>query len=257
MSATPRLFVEIDLAPAATVGLTGEQAHYLTRVLRLAIGDPVRLFNGRDGEFHAQLAASTKSTATLRVTERVREQAATPDLWLLFAPLKKSRTDFVVEKAVELGVAEIRPVITERTDAETVRVDRLQRIATEAAEQTERLDVPPVRDAEKLATVLGQWDMGRVLIFADEAGDEQERPWGGAEGRAGPMLDGVQALGDAPAAILIGPEGGFSPGERSRLRALTHVRPVSLGPRILRAETAAVAALSIWQAVRGDWRQRS
>ena len=158
MSATPRLYVTPDLAVGADLQLDGDQAHYLTRVLRLAAGDPVRVFNGRDGEFDTVLAASTKSTATLKIAGQVREQAGVPDLWLLFAPLKKARTDFVVEKAVELGAREIIPVITERTDAETVRVDRLSRQAIEAAEQTERLDVPPVREAVKLQALLAQWD---------------------------------------------------------------------------------------------------
>lgn len=254
MSATPRLYVVPDLAPGGQLVLDGDQAHYLTRVLRLGAGDPVRVFNGRDGELNARIAGSTKATATLDLGEREREQAATPDLWLLFAPLKKARTDFVVEKAVELGAAEIRPVLTERTDAETVRVDRLQRIAVEAAEQTERLDVPPVREAEKLAAVLSNWDARRLLIFADEAGDDLGRPWGGDAGRAASILDVLQSIADGPAAVLVGPEGGFSPAERARLRSLTSVRPVGLGPRILRAETAAVATLSLWQAVRGDWR---
>jgi len=254
MSATPRLYVAPDLAPGGQLVLDGDQAHYLTRVLRLGAGDRVRVFNGRHGEFEASLATSTKSTATLALSESVREQAAAPDLWLLFAPLKKARTDFVVEKAVELGAAEIRPVLTERTEAETVRVDRLQRIAVEAAEQTERLDVPPVREAEKLTTVLANWNVSRLLIFADEAGDDRGRPWGGDAGRAGPAIDVLEGLADGPAAILIGPEGGFSPAERARLRGLTFVRPAGLGPRILRAETAAVAMLALWQAVRGDWR---
>lgn len=255
MSATPRLYVAPDLAPGGQLVLDGDQAHYLTRVLRLGAGDPVRVFNGRDGELDASIAASTKSTATLALGERVREQAATPDLWLLFAPLKKDRTDFVVEKAVELGAAEIRPVITERTNADTARVDRLQRTAVEAAEQTERLDVPPVREAAKLSAVLSQWDPDRLLIYADEAGDDQGRPWGGDAGRAHAILDVLRELKDGPAAILIGPEGGFSPSERKRLRELTYVRPVGLGPRILRAETAALAAMAIWQTVRGDWRR--
>jgi 16S rRNA (uracil1498-N3)-methyltransferase len=255
MSATPRLYVAPDLAPGDQLVLDGDQAHYLTRVLRLGAGDPVRVFNGRDGEIDAIISASTKSTATLALAERVREQAATPDLWLLFAPLKKDRTDFVVEKAVELGAAEIRPVITERTNADTVRVDRLQRTAVEAAEQTERLDVPPVREAAKLWAALEGWDHGRALLYADEAGDDQGRPWGGEAGKAGPILDVLKAMPDGPAAILIGPEGGFSAGERKRLRDLPFVRPVGLGPRILRAETAALAALALWQAVRGDWRR--
>lgn len=255
MSATPRLYVAPDLAPGGQLVLEGDQAHYLTRVMRLWVGDPVRVFNGRDGEFDATITGSTKATATLVLAARVRDQGAAPDLWQLFAPLKKARTDFVVEKAVELGAAAIRPVLTERTDAETVRVDRLQRIAVEAAEQTERLDVPPVHEAEKLAALLTNWNASRLLIFADEAGDDQGRPWGGDAGKAGAILDVLHDLKDGPAAILIGPEGGFSPAERTRLRALTFVRPVGLGPRILRAETAAVATLALWQAVRGDWRR--
>lgn len=255
MSATPRLYVAPELSEGADIPIDGDQAHYLTRVLRLGVGDPVRLFNGRDGEFEASVSAVTKSTARLALVKRVREQAGVPDLWLLFAPLKKARTDFVVEKAVELGAAEILPVITERTDADTVRVDRLARLAIEAAEQTERLDVPPVREAVKLPALLAGWDPTRTLIYADEAGDEGGKPWGGDAGKADPLADVLSGLGDGPAAILIGPEGGFSPVERKRLRELPFVRPVGLGPRILRAETAAVAALALWQAVRGDWRR--
>ena len=254
MSATPRLYVAPGLGEGADLVLDGDQAHYLTRVLRLGAGDAVRVFNGRDGEYDATLASSTKSTATLKLARMVRPQSGVPDLWLLFAPLKKDRTDFVVEKAVELGAAVIRPVLTERTNAETVRVDRLQRVAIEAAEPTERLDVPPVREAAKLFATLGQWD-GRPLFYADEAGDDEARPWGGDAGRAGPVLDVLNAASDGPAAILIGPEGGFSPAERKRLRDLPFVQPISLGPRILRAETAALAALALWQAARGDWRR--
>ena len=254
MSATPRLYVAPDLIEGGAVHLDGDQAHYLTRVMRLGVGDPVRVFNGRHGEWDASLSASTKSTATLQLGPRVREQAGVPDIWLLFAPLKKARTDFVVEKAVELGAAEIRPVLTERTDAETVRVDRLQRLAIEAAEQTERLDVPPIRDAAKLMPLLSGWDASRVLLFADEAGDDAERPWGGEAGRAGAAGEVLRALPEGPAAILIGPEGGFSAAERAHLRKQAFVRPVSLGPRILRAETAAVALLALWQSIRGDWR---
>ncbi|HEX5008573.1 MAG TPA: 16S rRNA (uracil(1498)-N(3))-methyltransferase, partial [Hyphomonadaceae bacterium] len=223
-------------------------------VLRLAAGAPVRVFNGRDGEFDASLSAFAKSTAQLRLGARVRLQQTTPDLWLLFAPLKKARTDFIVEKATELGASEIRPVLTERTDADTVRTDRLQRIAIEAAEQTERLDVPPVREATKLDHLLDGWDASRTLIYADEAGDEGAKPWGGDEGRASPFADMLKAQTAGRAAILIGPEGGFSPAERKRLRSLSYVRPVGLGPRILRAETAAVAALALYQALAGDWR---
>lgn len=254
MSATPRLYVAPDLVEDGVLVLDGDQAHYLSRVMRLGVGDPVRVFNGRHGEWDATMRASTKSTATLALESRTREQAGVPDLWLLFAPLKKARTDFVVEKAVELGAAEIRPVLTERTDAETVRVDRLQRLAIEAAEQTERLDVPPIRDAARLTTLLSAWDAKRVLLFADEAGDDAGRPWGGEAGRARPADDVLRGLPDGSAAILIGPEGGFSATERAHLRKQAFVRPVSLGPRILRAETAAVAVLALWQAIRGDWR---
>jgi 16S rRNA (uracil1498-N3)-methyltransferase len=254
MSATPRLYVEADLVEGGDFALGGDQAHYLSRVMRLGVGDHVRVFNGRHGEWDATMRASTKSTATLALGSRTREHAGVPDLWLLFAPLKKARTDFLVEKAVELGVAEIRPVLTERTDAETVRVDRFQRLAIEAAEQTERLDVPPIRDAAKLMTLLSGWDTNRVLLFADEAGDDAERPWGGEAGRARPADEVLRGLPDGPAAILIGPEGGFSAAERAQLRKQAFVRPVSLGPRILRAETAAVAVLALWQAIRGDWR---
>jgi len=254
MSATPRLYVAPDLAEGAEVSIEGDQAHYLTRVLRLGAGAPVRVFNGRDGEFDATIASATKTSLRLCLTGRVRLQQAVPDLWLLFAPLKKARTDFLIEKATELGAAEIHPVITERSDADTVRVDRLQRIAIEAAEQTERLDVPPVREAAKLGAILASWNPERVLIYADEAGDEGEKPWGGEAGRAKPMADVLKDAGKGSAAILVGPEGGFSPGERQRLRNLPFVRPVGLGPRILRAETAAVAALTLWQAISGDWK---
>jgi len=254
MSATPRLHVAPDLGVGHTITMDGDQAHYLSRVMRLAPGDAVRVFNGRDGEFAASIAQSTKSTVQLAIGDQTRSQAKAPDLWLLFAPLKKDRTDFLVEKAVELGVAEIRPVITERTNADTVRVDRLGKIAVEAAEQTERLDVSPVREAQKLWSALDGWDARRSLIYADEAGDDAGRPWGGEAGKARPLEAVLRELGDGPAAILIGPEGGFSPAERSRLRGLPFVKPVGLGPRILRAETAAVAALAIWQAIRGDWR---
>lgn len=248
MSATPRLYVANDLAPGDTIALAEEQSHYLARVMRLGTGDPVRLFNGRDGEFDAAIAAAGKREVTLKLGSRTREPAAPPDLWLLFAPLKKANTDLVVEKAVELGVAEIYPVLTERTGAENVRTDRLKRIAIEAAEQTERLDVPPVREAADLSALLAGWPKDRRLFFADEAGDEGGKPWGGSAGRAGPM-----PRVDGPAAILIGPEGGFTPAERSRLRGFSFVTPIGLGPRILRAETAAISALTLWQALNGDW----
>lgn len=252
MSATPRLYVDSDLAEGLNLAVVGDQAHYLARVLRLGAGAPVRLFNGRHGEFDANIESLLKFSVSINVGRRVREQTASPDLWLLFSPLKKTRTDFVVEKATELGVSEILPVFTERTDAETVRTDRLTRLAIEAAEQTERLDVPRVHAGTKLETVLAGWNPERSLIYADEAGDEGGKPWGGQAGRAMSMAASLSTI-SGPAAVLIGPEGGFSPAERKRLRDLPYVKPVSLGPRILRAETAAVAALAVYQALAGDW----
>jgi 16S rRNA (uracil1498-N3)-methyltransferase len=254
MSATPRLFVDADLEVGSEIQLEGDQAHYLTRVMRLGPGAPVRVFNGRDGEFDAKLASTAKHTANLSLIAQTRTQQTPPDLWLLFAPLKKTRTDFVVEKAVELGVAEILPVLTDRCEAGTVRTDRFQRIAVEAAEQTERLDVPPIREGASLDSVMSGWQPTRTLYFADEAGDDGEKPWGGETGRARPMAAVVAERGSGPAAILIGPEGGFSPTERKRLRSLQFVAPVGLGPRILRAETAAVTALTLWQSIAGDWK---
>ena len=187
MSATPRIHVAPDLVAGGTITIDGDQAHYLTRVMRLGAGDAVRVFNGRDGEFDGEIAEATKAAVRLSLGNQTRTQQAPPNLWLLFAPLKKDRTDFVIEKAVELGVAEIRPVLTERTNSENVRVDRLARLAVEAAEQTERLDVPPVREAQKLFAELHSWPADRTLIFADEAGDDTGRPWGGESGRAMPL----------------------------------------------------------------------
>ncbi len=184
----------------------------------------------------------------------VRAARAVPDLDLLFAPVKRHATDLIIEKAAELGVARIRPVITQRTIAETVRLDRLQAIAREAAEQTERFDAAEVVDAVPLAKALDGWDAGRPLIYADEAGDDATQPWGGASGRAPPLAGVVANLQTEKLALLIGPEGGFSPEERRMLRALPFVKPVSLGPRILRAETAVIAALSVIQSAWGDWR---
>ncbi|MFC7291079.1 16S rRNA (uracil(1498)-N(3))-methyltransferase [Hirschia litorea] len=254
MSTIPRLFVKSDLALGAPLALTSEQANYLFRVLRLAKDDSVRVFNGRDGEWRAVVTEAMRSAGFLRLEELIHPQKLMGDLQLLFAPLKKTCTDFVVEKATELGVTMIQPVITKRTQSSTVRVSRLEKIVEEAAEQTERLDLPLVQDAKQLLEVLGKWDSDRRLVFCDEAGDDPAQDWGGNEGRAKPMLEAISELEDGLAAILIGPEGGFSPEERKYLRQQSYVVPVTLGPRILRAETAAVSALTLWQAARGDWR---
>ena len=254
MSTIPRLFVKADLSLGAPLALTSEQANYLFRVLRLKVNDTVRVFNGRDGEWHAVVTEAMRSAGFLRLEEQIIEQAEIGDLQLLFAPLKKTCTDFVVEKATELGATVIQPVITKRTQTTTVRVSRLEKIVEEAAEQTERLDIPHIGEPMQLFEVLKKWDSDRRLIYCDEAGDNPDENWGRKAGQALPMMEAVSGIDDGLAAILVGPEGGFSSEEREFLRMQEFVIPVSLGPRILRAETAAVAALTLWQAVRGDWR---
>ena len=254
MSSTPRLFVTSDLAQDGFVAVDEGQAKYLSRVMRLRVGDGVRVFNGRDGEWDAVIDHLEGKTLLLKAKAQRRTQADGTNLTLLFAPLKKTRTDFVVEKATELGVAAIQPVFTARTQATRVNTERLQALAMEAAEQTERMDLPLIRPGAPLPQALDDLSAGVTLYFCDEAGDEEDAPWGGGRGRARPMVDVLAAREIGPAAILIGPEGGFSPEERRDLRQRTGTVPVGLGPRILRAETAAVAALTLWQAEHGDWR---
>ena len=256
MSSTPRLFVSPGLSAGHPIALDDEQSNYLLRVLRLQVGAPVRVFNGRDGEWEACIDAVQGKRASLLPTVQMRAQPEVPVSApvLLFAPVKKSETDFIVEKATELGAAHIRPVLTERTQTRTVRLDRFRKIALEAAEQTERLDLPEIADLQPLAAALDALESGTLVIYCDEAGDDTEAPWGGETGRAGPIADVLATLDEAPVALLIGPEGGFTADERAWLRGRGDTRPVSLGPRILRAETAVVAALSVLQALRGDWR---
>ena len=255
MSTDPRLFLDCPFAPAARLALSREDTHYVLNVMRRGEGDGVRLFNGRDGEWTARISDAHRKGATLELVAQTRPQCAVPDLWLLFAPVKRQKTDLIVEKATELGVREIHPVSTRRTQSDRINPDRFQIIAKEAAEQTERLDLPAIVPLERLERVLESWDPARTLYYCDEAGDGDEggAAWGGQAGRAGPMLEVLRADPAGPAALLIGPEGGFSPEERTKLRQLDFVRAVSLGPRILRAETAVIAALSLWQATRGDW----
>ncbi len=255
MSPDPRLFLDTPLAAGTRITLERDHAHYLVNVMRREAGAPVRVFNGRDGEWQGVLIDVSKRAAVLEITTHLREQAGVPDITLCFAPVKKARTDFIVEKATELGAAAIQPVITRRTQSERVRVDRLEAIAREAAEQTERLCLPEIAAPVSLDQLLDQWPPATRLIFCDEAGDG-EGAWGGETGRGMPMAEMLRVQSDlgGPWAILIGPEGGFDTAERERLRALPFVRPVTLGPRILRADTAAVAALTLWQALAGDWR---
>ena len=235
-----RLFIPHDLSPGAALNLDAGQSRYLAAVMRLGVGDEVAVFNGRDGEWRASVAAVGKRAVQLTALSRNRPQATGPDLDLIIALVKRARLETIVEKAAELGAARVRPVITERTNADHTRVDRLRAIATEAAEQTGRLDVPEIVEPMKLPALLADWEPSRRLLFCDEAGD------------APPVLGA--GLGEGPWAILIGPEGGFSPKERDMLRALTYATPASLGPRILRADTAAISALTLWQAAAGDWR---
>lgn len=268
--ANPRLMINAALGAGAIINLDEAQTRHVGTVLRLDAGDALRVFNSEDGEWRARVDVKTKRGMSVRVEDFVRAARSVPDLDLLFAPVKRHATDLIVEKATELGVRRIRPVITQRTIAETVRLDRLRSIAREAAEQTERFDVPELLEPLALAKALDGWDGSRPLIYADEAGDESDAPWGGERGRAAPIAEGLESWtsGVSPArvgfagedaggprklALLIGPEGGFTPEERRMLRGLSHVIPVSLGPRILRAETAVIAALSVIQAIWGDW----
>jgi len=254
MSTLPRLFIDQDLVGGQVCPLPEAQAHYLTRVMRCGDGDLARAFNGRDGEWQAAIAVSGRQVSIKPIKQLRAQSNENVNLYLLFAPLKKTRTDFAVEKATELGAAIIQPITTERTQTQRVKTERLQALAIEAAEQTERMSVPAVKDLMTLDAQLTAWDRALPLIYCDEAGDGEGAPWGGSEGRAAPMASVIREFDSPEGGILIGPEGGFSPAERDRLRGLDFVHPVTLGPRILRAETAIVSALTIWQSVLGDWR---
>jgi 16S rRNA (uracil1498-N3)-methyltransferase len=235
-----RLFVPTPLSPDAAVLPTLDQSRYLTQVMRLKLGDGLLVFNGRDGAWRCVIAEILKKGVVLRAEEQLQPQSTGPDLELLISVVKKSALEFAVEKATELGARRVRLVVTHRTQVQHVRMDRLDAIAIEAAEQTGRLDVPMIDEPVKLADLLDGWEVGRRLMFCDETG-------------GAPATGALAAAGGGPWAILIGPEGGFSPEERERLRGLPFATAVSLGPRILRADTAAIAALTLWQASIGDW----
>ncbi|MBS0540721.1 MAG: 16S rRNA (uracil(1498)-N(3))-methyltransferase [Proteobacteria bacterium] len=242
-----RLFVDADLAEGAEAELDEAQAHYLRHVMRRSEGALLSLFNGRDGEWRATLALRGKKAATALVGQRTRPQTAEPDLWLCFAPVKRARIDYIAEKATELGASVLQPVTTQHTIVERVKVDRLRANAIEAAEQTERLSVPEVREPVDLMSLLGAWPAGRRLLMCDETG-------------GGPPIAEVlgsldEAARAAPWAIVVGPEGGFAAAELEALRRIKDVTAVGLGPRILRADTAVLAALAVWQALVGDWRR--
>lgn len=234
-----RLYVPHDLVPGAPLTLDEGQSRYLASVMRQSVGDTLAVFNGHHGEWRASITTVGKRAVTLTTLSRLRPQYEGPNLDLVIALVKRGRLEAIVEKAAELGARRVRTVLTDRTNADHVRMDRLRAIAMEAAEQTGRLDVPEIMAPVKLDRLLADWDPARHLLFCDEAGD------------APTVLEAVTTPG--PWAILIGPEGGFSPAERERLRALPYARPAHLGPRILRADTAAISALTLWQAAVGDW----
>ena len=238
----PRLYVQSDLAHGAVVDLGKEQSLYLAAVLRKAVGDEVVLFNGRDGAWRSRLVSDSKKAVTLEAVEQIASQTPPSDLWYGFAPLKSERLDYVIQKAVEMGAGTIQPVMTQFTQVHRLKLERLEANAVEAAEQCEVLSVPRIAPEISLERLLDGWDAGRRLILADEAAAS-----------ASPLstLEGLQGQ---PIGLLIGPEGGFSPAEREKLLGLPFVVPISLGPRILRADTAAVAALAVIQATIGDWR---
>jgi 16S rRNA (uracil1498-N3)-methyltransferase len=235
-----RLYVTADLAAGARPTLEGGQAHYLVNVMRQKAGDEVALFNGRDGEWRARIVGVSKRGCELEALERTRAQTIGPDLDLVVALVKRARLETIVEKAAELGARRVRLVLTERTNAERTNVERLAAIAAEAAEQTGRLDVPAIEAPVRLGALLADWPAERSLMFCDEAGE------------APPALEALAGRTEAAWGVLIGPEGGFSPAERALIRAAPSAVAVSLGPRILRADTAAIAALTLWQASLGD-----
>ncbi|MDP1626718.1 MULTISPECIES: 16S rRNA (uracil(1498)-N(3))-methyltransferase [Alphaproteobacteria] len=248
-SGKARLYVEGDLGKGASLTLDRDQSHYLVNVLRMGADAQVLLFNGRDGEWAARIAEPHKKNCVLELVARTRAQEPLPDVWLLFAPVKKARLDFIAQKATEMGAAVIQPVITERTVVTRLKDERLQANAVEAAEQCGLVAVPEVREAEKLGSLLAKWEEtapGRRILFCDES----EEPGAAREALARLAAEGWRG---APLAVLIGPEGGFSPKERELLRGRKDTAVLSLGPRIMRADTAAIAALAVVGLALGDW----
>jgi len=237
-----RLFVEADLAEATTIACNAEQSNYLRQVLRLKPGDRILVFNGRDGEWRAEILDAGKRATSLFISVEMRPQEGGPDIDYLFAPLKRARLDYLVQKATEMGVARLRPVLTRRTTPERVNMERMRANAIEAAEQCGILRVPELHAPEKLERVVAGWDTTRRLLFCDEGSE------------LGDPIAALRALPPGPVALLVGPEGGFEEVERAQLLRRPFVTRLSLGPRILRADTAAVAALALVNAVLGDWR---
>jgi 16S rRNA (uracil1498-N3)-methyltransferase len=238
LATTPRLFVDLDLSAGGTITLPPPASHYLTQVMRRVAGDSVRLFDDRSGEWHGVVAMPHRKATVIDLVTRLSPREPVADLWLCAAPLKRGRIDWVAEKACELGVARVVPVLTARTVVDKLNLDRLRAHMVEAAEQCGRTALPDLAEPVMLAALLAGWEPGRALVFADETG--------------GAPLAATLAATRAPVAIVIGPEGGFTPAERAAIRALPQTLAVGLGPRILRADTAAVAAIAVWQAVAGN-----
>jgi len=237
-ASTPRLYVDLPLKQDSTPVIDGAAAHYLLNVMRMKAGDPLLLFDNRSGEWLGTIAEAAKRSLTVRIERHMRAREVVPDLWLCFAPVKKARLDWIIEKATELGIARLQPVITERTIVERVKSERLEAQIIEACEQCGRTALPDLAEPVKLPQLLKDWPRERALLFADEEG-------------GAPLATAAAA---PPAAILTGPEGGFTARERDLLLAHDAVRRVALGPRILRAETAAIAAVGLWMGLHGDWR---
>jgi 16S rRNA (uracil1498-N3)-methyltransferase len=240
MKTTPRLHIEQPLSAGGEIVLSREQGHYLTGVLRLSAGDAVRAFNGRDGEWFAYLATVSKKSVSLRCERRVAEAKLPPDIDYIFAPLKHARLDYVVQKATELGARRLRPVMTSRTVAERVNLERMRANVVEASEQCNLVHVPEVLEPEKLEKVLVTWEKGRSLVYCDETKIDPN------------PLESLKSV-RTPTAVLVGPEGGFTDDEKILLKSQAFIIPISLGPRIMRADTAAIAALTLVQALAGDW----
>jgi 16S rRNA (uracil1498-N3)-methyltransferase len=238
-----RIYNESDLRRGMTITPAPDQSHYLKNVMRLKPGDGVRLFNGRDGEWRGEIATADKKAVTIKIAEQLKTQIAEPDLWLCCAPIKKAHFDFMIEKAAELGISVLQPILTQRTQVREVNVDRARAIAVEAAEQSERLSVPEIRKPVALDKLIASWPHDRALIVCAE------------HGVATPVKEAfaLRRLKGTPAGIITGPEGGFAEDELERLRKIDGAIFARLGPRILRADTAVIAALSCWQALCGDW----
>ncbi len=242
MSHIARIYINHPIEAGVAISLDDGQSRYLMKVMRLSDGAMVRAFNGSEGEWACTLSAQGKK-AVITPDKQTREQETGPDLTLLFAPIRRTRTELIIEKATELGVKTIQPVTTEYTQFNRMRVDRMELLAIEAAEQTERLDLPAIAEPISFDKAISAWNPAIPLIYCDEAGT------------AAPMSEHADQLKGRACGILIGPEGGFSSKEREQLRSTDNVVPITLGPRILRAETAVVSALTLWQSLVGDWQQ--